>query len=150
MNKLNQISLLIIVCFFFSCKEETKYNDPISTSIISDSIPQNGVFYSKTKFTFTLIELKNGNYRYWYYGDVRGVENNSPIIGTYTIENNKIILDKKDVFQKIWSFRKIDKQLSLWSDEAIEYYKNETKLHYMGIIRSTATPIVDLLKQTKA
>ena len=129
-----KILLLALLTFFNTilfANETPEYK-------VSELPTQEGVFILANGYSATVIELKNGNFRYWFSSDV--VLKNRPkypLTGTYTFKENKVILNNDQVNQKEWTVRKINSTITLWRNDALEYYKTDKKLHAYGILRIT-------------
>jgi hypothetical protein len=83
--------------------------------------PQNGVFVTSTGLMKTVIELKDGRFRYWFKSDARSsAEPAYPLEGAYSVEGNTIKLEHGKVSQKEWTFRSVDGIVSLWRPDALK------------------------------
>ncbi len=88
---------------------------------ISDAEPEDGVFVTNTGYMMTVLELKDGRFRYWFKSDAGFRDQPKfPLAGTYSAKGNQITLTHDQVFQKHWTFRKVDGFLTLWRPDAIK------------------------------
>jgi hypothetical protein len=86
--------------------------------------PQNGVYFSYTGYMTTVLELKDGNFRYWLETDVKlPKEIDYPLTGEYSISGDTITLKHDQVFQKQWTFKAVNNIVTLWRPDAIAGYK---------------------------
>lgn len=101
---------------------------------IADVKPRDGVFVTNTGYMITVLELKDGKFRYWFKSDAgfRG-EQDFPLTGEYFVNGNRITLKHEQVSQRHWTFREVDGFLTLWRPDAITmqnspkgYLKNYT------------------------
>ena len=100
---------------------------------VAESKPQNGVFFTYTGYMTTVLELKDGHFRYWFESDHKPLkEPQYPLTGEYSVSGNAITLKHGEVSQPQWSFRTVDGQLSLWRPDAIESYGKSGKLDVTG------------------
>lgn len=86
-----------------------------------DAKPVDGVFFTFTGYMTTVLELKDGRFRYWFESDAKSdPEPDYPLTGTYSVANNVITLDHDQVFQKQWTCRASDGLVTLWRPDAME------------------------------
>jgi hypothetical protein len=84
--------------------------------------PQNGVFFTYTGYMTTVLELKDGRFRYWFETDVkRATEPNYPLMGEYTVHEGVLTLKHPQVSQPQWTFRVVNGLLTLWRPDAMEF-----------------------------
>ena len=129
------IAILLLLGLMFTTSAD---NPPKYT--VTDIKPLEGVFIMATGYSTIVIELKKGNFRYWFSTDVvvTGVEQPKyPLKGKYKIKGNTVILEHKQITQKEWTFRKINTTVTLWRPIAVKFYKEEQKLDSYGILRFT-------------
>jgi hypothetical protein len=82
---------------------------------------QNGVYFTYTGYMTTVLELKDGRFRYWFESDLKGPEEPAyPISGSYSAQGNTIILEHPQVSQPQWTFRKVDGLATLWRPDAMD------------------------------
>lgn len=88
---------------------------------VTPAKPQDGVFVTCTGYMITVLELKDGKFRYWFKSDARSLnEPKYPLSGEFKMTGNRIILKHEHISQKHWSFRKVDGFLTLWRPDAIK------------------------------
>lgn len=96
---------------------------------VADAKPQNGVFFTYTGHMTTVLELKDGHFRYWFESDLKQPkEPQYPLTGEYSVAGSAITLKHDEVSQPQWTFRTVDGQITLWRPDAIESYSKERKL----------------------
>lgn len=106
--------LLACLCLAtaFAAKEQPK---PVSAK------PQNGVFFTYTGYMTTVLELKDGHFRYWFESDVKlPKEPQYPLTGKYSVSGDTISLKNDQVSQKQWTFRTFDGILTLSRPDAMD------------------------------
>ena len=105
--------------------------------------PQNGVFKLANGYSSTVLELKDGYFRYWFKSDVSlidavtGREPLYPLAGKYLLKGDTVVLENAQIFQKQWTFRMLNGVLTLWRTEAIDYYNSKKGFDSYGILRIT-------------
>jgi hypothetical protein len=88
---------------------------------ITDAKPQNGVFVTNTGYMTTVLELKDGKFRYWFQSDSKSRnEPKYPLAGDYSVINNRITLKHDRVSQKHWTFLNVDGFVTLWRPDALK------------------------------
>ncbi|MGB0582302.1 MAG: lipocalin family protein [Limisphaerales bacterium] len=92
-----------------------------ATPMVVDAKPKDGVFVTNTGYMMTVLELKDGKFRYWFKSDARSLsEPKYPLSGDYTVSGNRITLKHEQISQKQWTVRKVDGFLTLWRPDAIK------------------------------
>jgi hypothetical protein len=90
---------------------------------------QNGVFFTYTGYMTTVLELKDGHFRYWFETDVkRPKEPDYPLTGEYSISSDTITLKHDLVSQREWTFRAVNGIVTLWRPEALDGSKTDKSL----------------------
>ena len=105
--------------------------------------PQNGVFFLANGYQVTILELKDGNFRYWFASDVVPAKKpNYPFTGKYSLQGDRVILkhDQISTHYQQWIFRTLKGVVTLWTPEAIDYYNRERDFNPYGILRITEKP----------
>lgn len=88
---------------------------------ISDAEPQDGVFVTNTGYMMTVLELKNGRFRYWFKSDAGFRDQPKyPLLGEYSVDGSRVTLKHERISQKHWTVRKVDGYLTLWRPDAIK------------------------------
>ena len=109
--------------------------------------PQNGVFFTHTGYMTTVLELKDGHFRYWFNSDAKlPQEPNYPLVGEYTISGNTITLKHEQVSQKQWTFRTVNGFITLWRPDAMDY-KPDTKFDITHLKNVGAGSILTLTEK---
>jgi hypothetical protein len=89
--------------------------------------PTNGVFFIYG-WHKTVIELKDGKFRYWFWSDLGGsyVEG---LEGTYTTEGDKIVLKHQKLIPLMsnWTVRSINGVVTLWSSDGCSSLKSSRR-----------------------
>jgi hypothetical protein len=147
---------LIIVCTIASSALAAQ-EQPIPTS----AKPQNGVFFTYTGYETTVLELKDGHFRFWFESDTKSPrEPDYPFSGEFTINGDTITLKHAQMrFRTQWAFRTVDGILTLWLPESLNQYERSksyldpTRLKRFGmggILIFTEKPAEDVWKHRKA
>lgn len=86
---------------------------------IAATPPVDGVFFIDGWHT-TVIELKNGKFRYWFKSDMKGGDVDG-LEGTYASENDKIVLKHPKIIplESNWTVRRIDGIVTLWRSDGL-------------------------------
>jgi len=88
-------------------------------------------------FSGTILELKNREFRYWFYSDVVSLNDpqNYPVNGKYQFQNGELKLeDAKGVNQAKWTVDVVNGTPVLWRDDALKMWKEEGKFYDYGIL----------------
>lgn len=88
---------------------------------IEAATPANGVFVTYGYHT-TVLELKDGKFRYWFSSDAVLEELKYPLEGSYTTEGDKISLKHEKIYppQVDWTAKSVDGVLTLWRSDALK------------------------------
>ncbi len=120
------MTLLIIGC------------DKQSPPTITNGRLAEGVYATPSEisgYSGTTLELKDGNFRYWFYTDVRGPdEPEYPITGKYKFQDGKVILNNDEVNQSVWFVDVVNGIPVLWRDDALKTWKQEQKIYDYGVL----------------
>ncbi|MFT3990160.1 MAG: hypothetical protein QM680_02000 [Luteolibacter sp.] len=85
---------------------------------------KDGVYYTCTGVMSTVLELKNGKFRYWFESDSKDPdEPNYPLSGNFTVTGDTITLQHPAIFppQNRWHFRTFENIPSLWREDALNF-----------------------------
>lgn len=115
---------------------------------------RNGVFFTYTGYMTTVLELKDGRFRYWFESDAKMMEEPAyPLTGEYSVSGDTITLKHEKVGQKQWAFRTLDGVVTLWRPDAIAQNKvTQATLEYLkrfgggSILILTGKPADELWK----
>lgn len=105
--------------------------------------PQDGVFKQANRYSSTVLEIKDGYFRYWFSSDVppidpvTGKAPRFPLTGKYLLKGDTVILKHEQIYQKHWAFRRLGGVLTLWRTGAIDYYNKKKDFDPYGILRIT-------------
>ena len=105
-------------------------------SAVTPCKPQNGVFFTYTGYMSTVLELKDGHFRYWFESDAKDSdEPKYPLSGEYSTVGNTITLKHDKIFppQSQWTFRAVNGVITLWRPDALEGYQTGTNLDLLDI-----------------
>ncbi|MEO8205326.1 MAG: hypothetical protein ABI615_04040 [Chthoniobacterales bacterium] len=113
------IFCVLTLCFCVSA-------DASENFVITDAKPQEGVFFCSTDYVMTVLELKDGNFRYW---SKLCVNKGTAALqtGTYSVKGDSITLSPQ-VFERHWTFRTVNGELTLWWTKAIRTYETNEEL----------------------
>ncbi len=124
--------------FIFGCSKQPPPR-------ISNAHMAEGVYSTPSEisgFSGTILELKAGKFRYWFYSDVRlGDEPEYPLTGQYDFQNGKVILNNPDVNQRKWNVDVLNGTPVLWRDDALKIWKQEQKIYDYGVLIWTENKI---------
>jgi hypothetical protein len=82
------------------------------------------------------LELDNGNFRYWFYSDVGGPERTYPLIGTYVIKEDRLILQHPDIYSSERTLASVNGHSVIWREEGLELWREQKRIHpYAVLIR---------------
>ena len=99
---------------------------------IETAQPQEGVFFSYTGYTTTVLELKDGHFRYrWESTEMKmPSETVYPVTGDYSISGDTITLVRAGIgeLQSHWTFRSLDGAVTLWRRDATGRFKVDQDL----------------------
>jgi len=110
---------------------------------------QDGTFVLSNGYQETILELKSGSFRYWNSSDVKMAhEPKYPVVGKYISSENSIKLISPVIspYHINWTFKKINKTNTIWTDFANETYLKSNELHGYGILRQTNKTAEQVLK----
>ena len=112
-------------------------------------------------FQTTIVELKEGRFRYWFRSDVKfGKEPAYPLSGTYTRNGGSISFEVKDTtitnrFNKTekdffhteqWEFMRFQGQVTLWTSNSVASWKEK---HPHPILFPTSRKPEDIWERKK-
>ena len=128
------IVILFSLPFFIGAsRSEDKANEKVENK--SEKI--DGVFVTSqgiAGFSGTVLELKNGKFRYWFYSDVgQPEETKFPLTGDFKIQGKNLSLSNPKVNQIAWEIATINNRLVLLRDDAADAWKSG-KLYDYGIL----------------
>lgn len=103
---------------------------------IESAAPANGVFVTYG-YHSTVLELKDGKFRYWFSSDVKiaGDETKYPLEGSYTTDGDTITLKHEKIHppQVEWTARKVDGVLTFWRSDALKIQaEGKLELYSLG------------------
>ncbi len=95
-------------------------------------------------FSGTILELKDGKFRYWFYSDVGGLdEPKYPVSGYYEFTEGKVLLRGGRVNEREWFVDVVNGTPVLWRDDAIKVWKKNRKIYNYGVLLWTRNDIPD-------
>lgn len=113
----------------------------LKVPVAIESTPvQDGVYALGGAYQQTLLELKEGRFRYWFWGDVElKPARKYPLVGDYSTVGQVVTLKHNLVptFHSQWVFQKLDGEVTLWSQGAIDSYQADRTLETYGILKPT-------------
>lgn len=123
----------LLICFFLICFYESAAADKPT---IASAKAQNGVFFTNTGYEFTILELKDGRFRYWFEADKRSNEEpDYPLTGEYAVSGDTITLKHDRILRRQWTFCAINGLLTLWLPNNIEAYERDQSLDFARLKR---------------
>jgi len=114
--------------------------------------PREGVFVRLGTNSSTVLELKDGKFRYWFDSAAKLEPRKYPLLGEYTVEDHTITLHHDLILdsQNFWTFHKHDDEISAWNLDAFEFYRTEGKLSKHGILKHTTQTAEEAYKSFSA
>jgi len=98
--------------------------------------PVDGVYVLGDPLSSTVLELKNGRFRYWFSTDVTSDSlPKMPISGAFTIEGESVTLNNDKISDRHWTFILFRGEVTLWRDNAVQQWAKEKELDGYGILR---------------
>jgi len=89
-------------------------------------------------FSGTVLELKGGHFRYWFYSDVSLPDSPKfPLTGKYDQQGDKLILDNAQVNQSEWFLETVNGIPVLWRDDGLRHWRDEKKIYDYGVLIKT-------------
>jgi len=107
---------------------------------------EEGVYFLDTGFSYTILELKDGHFRYWFSTDVLTSHPKYPVAGNYTVNDATVrLIHKGNGVEDIWTFRKINDETTLWRPNAVKSWHKEKGFDSYGILLPTKLKPEDIL-----
>lgn len=88
-------------------------------------------------YTGETLELKNGNFRYWFYSDVHVIgkkEIKYPLTGKFKIDGKSLILEHADIHSQTRTIDELNGVKVLWRDDGLELWKTEKRVHQYAVL----------------
>lgn len=97
-----------------------------------------GVYFFQNMYSTTVLELKGGNFRYWFKSDVL-MRNppNYPVVGKYQANGGAVTLPHKDIYETNWTSMTYDGKVTLWRPSAVKYWEESKKIDAYGVLFPT-------------
>lgn len=95
---------------------------------VASAKPREGVYFGYTGYMTYVIEIRKGQFRYWFESDAKSRrEPTYPLEGKYSIDGDTITLHHKELISltSIWKCRSVNGIPTLWRHDAIEHHENE-------------------------
>ena len=113
--------------------------------------PCDGVYFTWTGFETTVIELKQGRFRYWFASDDKGSEEPAyPLSGTFTTSGNTITLKHPQVYRSEWVSQIVEDAFTLWLPEGIKAYRKDKSFLDLARLRQQGLGAVLVLTHKSA
>jgi hypothetical protein len=98
-----------------------------------------GLYFLQNMYSSTILELKGGNFRYWFSSDLRSWHEPAyPLSGQYTTNGSTITLQHKAIFQTNWTFMTYRGKPTLWRPSALTYWESKKKVDGYGVLFPSA------------
>jgi hypothetical protein len=98
-----------------------------------------GVYFFQNNYSTTVLELKDGNFRYWFSSDVvRKPEPHYPILGKYQANGGTVTLAHKDIYETNWTSMTYEGKPTLWRPSALKYWEESKKIDPYGVLFPTS------------
>jgi hypothetical protein len=109
---------------------------------VSSKIPGlEGVYCTPAEigmFSGTILELKAGKFRYWFYSDVGGGDTPQyPLAGDYSERNGVLHLTHELVYQREWFPDVVNGIPVLWRADARKAWHKDKKVYDYGVLLKT-------------
>ena len=89
-------------------------------------------------FSGEALELKDGKFRYWFYSDVGGDTTKYPLIGTYVVKEDKLLLQHPDINSKERILSTLNGHSVVWRDDGLKLWLEQKRIHpYAVLIRAS-------------
>jgi hypothetical protein len=99
---------------------------------------EGGVYFLDMGFSYTILELMDGHFRYWFSTDVLTSHPKYPVTGSYTVDDATVrLIHKGNGVEDIWTFRKINDGTTLWRPNAVKSWHEEKIFDSFGILLPT-------------
>lgn len=90
------------------------------------------------------LELKDGKFRYWFYSDVGGDKTKYPLVGTYVVKKEKLLLQSPDIHPKERILSTLNGHSVLWRDDGLKLWREQKRIHpYAVLIRASGNKVDD-------
>ena len=102
--------------------------------------PRDGVYARGDIFSATVLELKDGHFRYWFESDLKSKRDPEyPLTGDYVFEGDKVVLNNAriSVGQRTWTFRMREGEVILLRPSAVDVYDHNHELEAWGVLYPT-------------
>lgn len=106
-------------------------------------------------FSGETLELKEGQFRHWFYSDVGGGGSKYPTSGTYVIRGNKLILDAPGLRNEQRTIGNLNGVNVLWREDGLNLWEKEKRIQPYAVLiqnphsieagRAPAPPSVELI-----
>lgn len=109
---------------------------------------EEGIYFFKNSFSTLILELRDGQYRYWFSSDVGiGDEPAYPLMGRYSAKGSVLQLEQKHpIVQGEWTFMKLNGEPTLWRPAAIKDWSATRTLDPYGVLHPTELKPEDIWK----
>src|SRR5262245_30177406 len=86
-------------------------------------------------FSGTVLELKAGKFRYWFYSDVGGgAAPKYPVSGGYLFQDGKLTLDHQQVSQQTWFTDLVNGVPVLWRPDGLKSWQQNKRIYDYGVL----------------
>ena len=117
----------------------------LTTAGFSQSAPtplgsvKEGVYYFQNMYSTTILELKDGTFRYWFSSDAKGLrpEPTYPLSGKYATNGGTVTLPHKEVNQTNWTFMTFEGKATMWRPSALKYWDEGKQVDPWGVLYPT-------------
>jgi len=95
-------------------------------------------------FSGTVLELRDGKFRYWFYSDVMGLdEPRYPITGDYLVRGNRLVLGDKRIYEQNWFSDTVNGIRVLWRDDGRQVWREQHKIYDYAVLIKTNSRLAD-------
>jgi hypothetical protein len=86
-------------------------------------------------FSGTVLELKGGRFRYWFYSDVRGPdEPKYPLTGPYAVRDGTLFLSHKYIGQQEWAPDGVNGVRVLWRPDGLRLWREKRQVYDYAVL----------------
>lgn len=136
-------TILGAIALFFTSAAVFSQTGPTPLTSVKE-----GVYYFQNMYSTTVLELKDGQFRYWFRSDMRSWrEPIYPVTGKYATNGGMVILPRDGIYQTNWTSMSYQGQTTLWRTAALKYWEEAKKADPWGVLYPTAEKPEEIWKR---
>lgn len=128
-------SMLVLLVVVLALVVAAVAIDPMRPTLTTSPLFE-GIYVSTSEirgFTGTILELKSGKFRFWFYSDVGSNDTELPEAGTYTVKDGSVQLSTG----RSWYVGNVGSIGLLWRDDALHAWEYDERIYDYGILMRT-------------